>query len=55
MRDIVVRHSTILTLLVLCFVVGDSLVVVLGVLGYDVPGVEEAGEVAEDAEEDVDA
>lgn len=34
----------------------DGLVLVggLGVLGDDVPGVQEAGDVAEDAEEDVD-
>jgi len=50
MRDIVICHPTILARLVLGLVIGDSLVVILRVLGYDVPGVEEAGEVSEDAE-----
>ena len=36
------------------FFLGNSFVVVFRVFGNDVPGVEQAGEVAEDAEEDVD-
>lgn len=46
--DIVVRHAALTAV--------DGLVVVVvgfGVFGYDVPGVKEAGDVAEGAEEDV--
>lgn len=50
MADVVICYTTAL----LGFIVRDSFVVILGVLGYDVPCVEEAREVAEDAEEDVD-
>jgi len=50
MRDVVVCHSAAL----LGFVVWDDLVVVFWVLGYNVPRVDEAGEVAQHAEDDVD-
>jgi len=50
MADVVICYTTAL----LGFVVRDGFVVILGVLGYDVPCVEEAWEVAEDAEEDID-
>lgn len=46
--DIVVRHAALTAV--------DGLVVIVvgfGVFGYDVPGVKEAGDVAEGAEEDV--
>lgn len=52
MVHVVVRHPPILAL-----VVGYGLVFVVvgfGVEGDDVPGVQEAGDVAEGAEEDVD-
>ena len=52
MIDVIVRDPAVLAL-----VVGHGLVLVVvgfGVEGDDVPGVEEAGDVAEGAEEDVD-
>lgn len=50
MRNIVVCDSSAL----LGFIVRNDFVVVFGVLGYHVPGVNEAREVAEDAEKDID-
>lgn len=50
MRDVVICHSTAL----LSFIVWDNFVVIFRVLGYNVPRVEQAREIAQHAKDDVD-
>lgn len=54
MRNIIICHALAATTSRRATLgIGDGFVVVLGVLGYDVPGVDETGDVTQHAEKDV--